>query len=215
MGRKPLLQPEQVLQAIQRHMLEEGNPPTIRELTAAVGVRSTRTVHRYLKQLEEGGWVERWAGSRGIRVLRSSAPTLRTVQVPLVGEAPAGPLMLAEENREGWVRLPKSFLRPTSAPHYLLRVRGDSMNRAKVEGGRIEDGDLVLVRQQPTAVQGDVVVALIDGGATIKRLIREQAYVVLKPESSTRSHQPILGTRDLMVQGVVKRVLKRGSIIID
>lgn len=78
-----------------------------------------------------------------------------------------------------------------------------------------KEGDLVLVRQQPTAVHGDAVVVLIDGEATIKRLIRGPTYVVLKPESTNPSHRPILGTRALLIQGVVKRVLKRGSTIVD
>jgi repressor LexA len=215
MGRKQLLEVSQILDAIERTMRETGLPPTIRELARKLGGVSTRTIHRYLEKIEAEGLIERWRGSRGIRLLRSANPHVQTVAVPLVGEAPAGPLMLAEENREGWLRLPKSFLRPPTAPYYLLRVRGDSMNKAKVEGGRIEDGDLVLVRQQPTAVERDVVVALIDGEATIKRLTRGPSYVVLKPESMNPTHRPILATRTLMVQGVVKRVLKRGSTLID
>jgi repressor LexA len=122
--------------------------------------------------------------------------------------------MLAEENREGCVRLPTEFTRPKSAKFFLLRVRGDSMNRAKFAGERIESGDLVLVRQQPTAQSGDVVVALIDGEATIKRLAKAPGYWVLKPESTNQVHLPIILNRDFAIQGVVCRVLKKGAELI-
>lgn len=87
------------------------------------------------------------------------------------------------------------------------------MNRAAVEGGQIENGDLVLVRQQPTASVGDVVIALIDGQATIKRMAKGSGYLVLKPESS-ETHEPIVVKPGFRVQGVVMRVLKKGSELI-
>src|SRR5207247_10000299 len=110
-----------------------------------------------------------------------------------------------------WVRLPRAMA-PTGAPHFLLRVRGNSMNKARVGGDTIESGDLILVRQQPTADDAAIVVALIDDDATIKRLIRKPGYFILKPES-TESHRPIVVDRDFRIQGVVVRVLKKGSAI--
>lgn len=89
------------------------------------------------------------------------------------------------------------------------------MNKAKVAGEKIEDGDLVLVRQQATANDGDIVVALIDGEATIKRFARGSGYYVLKPDSTDTKHRPIVVDRDFHIQGIVVRVLKRGSVIID
>ncbi len=215
MGRKPSLELSRVVAAIER-AFRNGAPPTIRELADALGGVSTRTVHRYLDILEDERWIERWPGSRGIRLLRSASANTETVPMPLVGEVPAGPLLLAEENREGWVRVPRSFVRSTSAQSYfLLRVRGDSMNRARVEGTRIEDGDLVLVRQQRSADNGEVVVALIDGEATIKRFQRGIGYIVLKPDSTNTMHHPIVGDARLQIQGVVRRVLKHGSELIE
>lgn len=210
MGRKPALELSRVVAAIER-AFRSGAAPTIRELAHALGGVSTRTVHRYLDLLEQEGWIERWPGSRGMRLLRSRAVTSDTVSIPLVGEVPAGPLLLAEENYEGWVRLPRTFVRAGAQSYYLLRVRGDSMNRARVEGGRIENGDLVLVRQQRNAENGEVVVALVDGETTIKRFHRGAGYIVLKPDSTNRSHQPIIADRRLQIQGVVRRVLNRGS----
>lgn len=189
-------------------------PPTVDELQKKLGVGSVRTVLRYLDWLEEEGDIERWGGARGIRV-RRGAPSFDTVSVPVVGEAPAGPLMIAEENIEGWVRLPKSSIRPASSKFFFLRVRGDSMNRAVVNGNRIESGDLILVRQQATAEPRDVIVALIDGEATIKRFMRGAGYDYLKPESSNPEHQPIVVDPRFHINGVVVQVLKKGSALLD
>ena len=153
-------------------------------------------------------------GARGVRALRSDMSQVQTRAVPIVGTAPAGALMLAEQNIDGWVQMPKTIARPGSE-YFLLRVRGTSMNKAKVGDEKIEDGDLVLVRQQATANDGDIVVALIDGEATIKRFTKASGYYVLKPDSNDSKHRPIIVDRDFHVQGTVVRVLKRGAFFID
>jgi len=214
MGRPKQLSREEVLSAINEALIKRGLPPTIEELRQALGVGSTRTVLRYLRWLEEEGDIERWNGARGLRPLRSDISTVQTRAVPVVGQAPAGPLVLAEQNVDGWVQMPKKIARPGSE-YFLLRVRGNSMNKAKVAGEKIENGDLVLVRQQATANDGDIVVALIDGEATIKRFARASGYFVLKPDSTSAKHRPIVVDRDFHIQGTVVRVLKRGSVIID
>lgn len=215
MGRKPLFDRSEVLDAINRWIAEHGVPPTVRELKRALGVGSIRTVSRYLALLEEEGEIQRWSGARGLRPLKAPRTGLETLPVPIVGEAPAGALALAEQNIEGWVRLPVSFARPPSARFFLLRVRGNSMNRAELEDERLENRDLALVRQQDTADEGQIVVALIDGEATIKRLARAPGYVVLKPDSTEPGHRPIVVTSDFRIQGVVCRVLKRGSQMLN
>lgn len=214
MGRKPLLESSQVLEAIHRWIVEHGNAPTIDELRKVLRVGSTRTVLRYLRALEDTGEIERWEGARGLRLRRALKKGLETVAVPIVGEAPAGPLMVAEQNIEGWVRFPKESLRPRGGRFYLLRVRGDSMNKARVDGIRLEGGDLVLVEQQPVAQPGDIVVALVDGAVTIKRLQKGPTYWVLKPESSNPEHHPIVVGRAFGVQGTVRRVLKKGAALV-
>lgn len=215
MGRKQVLNNHQVLRAIQRSVLNRGISPTIEELRKELGVGSTRTVLRYLQQLEEAGFIERWRGARGLKLLKGLDSELKTRAVPLIGVVPAGTLMLAEENLEGWIRLPETYLSPLSSQFFLLRIKGDSMNRAEIAGGKIEDGDLVLVRQQPATDPGQIVVALIDGEATVKRLSIGTDYFVLKPESTNKVHQPIVLDRDTSIQGVVCRVLKTGSNILD
>jgi repressor LexA len=211
MGRKPLCSTDHVLAAINRFTVEHGLPPSIEELRGLLKIGSTRTVLRYLCALECEGRIRRWRGARGIQLLRRPTTGVETVSIPLVGGAPAGSAMFAEENREGWVRFPKQFIKSEAAKYFLLRVRGDSMNRARVEGGAIENGDLILVRQQSSAQPGDVVVALIDSEATIKRLVKGSGYWVLKPESTNSSHQPIVLNRDFIVQGIVVRVFRKGS----
>jgi len=186
----------------------------VQELRRLLGVGSTRTVLRYLDVLKEEGYIERWSGARGLRMRRGTAASLETRLVSIVGEAPAGALMWAEENILGQVQLPKDFLKPSSAKFFLLRVRGDSMNRAKVEGQTIEDGDLLLVRQQERADPGKIVVALVNGEATIKKLVKGQGYYVLKPESTNSKHRPIIVAQDFRVQGIVCRVFKKGGELV-
>jgi len=204
---------DEVLRAIQNWIADHGFPPTVEELRRVLKIGSKRTVLRYLAWLEEEGDIQRWPGARGLRPLRASHERIETRMVPLVGEVPAGPLMLAEENREGWVQLPKDLLTPQSAEYFLLRVRGDSMNMAWVDGGKIENGDLVAVRRQSTAQPGQIVVALVDGEATIKRLVKGPGYYMLKPESS-KTYAPIILTEEFQIQGIVARVLKKGAELI-
>lgn len=119
--------------------------------------------------------------------------------------------MTAEENIEGWIRVPKVLASPATDKFFLLHVRGNSMDKADVRGDLIENGDLVLVRQRPTAQSGEIVVALIDGEATVKRLVTAPGYCVLKPQSSDPVHKPIVVSDDFRVLGTVTRVLKKGS----
>lgn len=214
MGRPKKLTREQVVDAINQWLVKYGFPPTIDELRRVLGVGSKRTVLRYLEWLEESGDIERTPGmARGLKAHGTGAQSLRTVAVPVVGTAPAGALMLAEENLEGWIQIPRQMA-PAGGRFFLLRVRGNSMNRARVAGQFIESGDLVLVRQQPMANDHDLVVALIDDEATIKRLVRKPGYFILKPESS-QPHRPIIVDRDFRIQGVVVRVLKKGSVVLE
>lgn len=211
MPRNKTLTKEQVIQAINRWFIQHGQPPTVEELKNVLGVGSKRTVTRYLQWLKEEGDIERWEGARGLRLLKQPGAGSQTKPIPLVGQVPAGPLMVAEENLEGYVRLPIDLLKPESGKFFLLHVRGDSMNQARVKGEKIENGDIVLVRQQPSAETGDIVVALIDGEATIKRFTQGQGYYVLKPESSNPKHQPIVLTDDFSIQGIVVGLIKKGS----
>ena len=215
MGRKKLLDKKTVLEAIHDWLVQHGVPPTVEELRAVLHLGSTRTALRYLQWLEEDGDIERWSGARGLKLLREQKSGLETASVPLVGTVSAGSLMVAEENIEGWLRLPKTTLKPSSAKFFLLRVRGDSMNKATVNGDRIESGDLILVRQQPVAEPGEIVVAIIDGEATTKRLQKEPNFFVLRPESTNPAHKSIMVDDDFRIAGVVCNVFKNGASLFN
>jgi repressor LexA len=201
---------EAVLRALHRFQVEHGHPPTIEELRAELGLGSTRTALRYLQELQDEGRIDRWSGARGIKLTQPQPDARSTISVPLVGEAPAGSLMDAQENFLGSVQI----VRPAreQGKLFLLRVRGDSMNSAIVNDRKIEDGDLVLVRQTTHAHSGDVIVALVDGQATIKRLAIGSHYAVLKPDSTNTRHEPIIVSEALSIQGIVIDVIKEGAV---
>lgn len=214
MGRKPLLSKATVLLALQRWTAQHGCQPSVEELRQTVGVASTRTVFRYLHMLEADGAIERRPGAPGVKLLKPLSEGVQTRAVPIVGGVPAGTPMLAEENIEGWIQIPKSMARSSSDKFLLLTVRGTSMNRAVVEGGTIDDGDLILVRHQAAARSGDIVVGMIDGEATVKRLVVAPGYLILRPESSDKTHRQIVVKRDFRVIGKVTHVLKKGSLLL-
>lgn len=160
---------EEVLDFILAALERRGYPPSIREICDALGISSTRGAMLHLEALERKGFISRSSGARAIRVrdaLRGAAAYL-----PLVGEVPAGPLRHASEEVEEWVPVPARW---GGEGRFLLRVRGDSMT-----GDGIHDGDLVVVDPRPDARDGEVVVALVDGEATVKRLRRRRGAVEL------------------------------------
>lgn len=190
----------QVLEFIRKEIDDKGYPPSVREIGEAIGLSSSSTVHGHLARLEEKGFLRRDPTKpRAIEVL-DGIPRKRVVPVPIVGQVTAGQPILAVENIEDHFPLPADFVRDETA--FFLRVRGDSM----IEAG-ILDGDFVLVRPQPTAQNGDIVVALLDDEATVKRFFRENGCVRLQPENQLLEpiivqHVTILGR----VIGLVRRL---------
>ncbi len=161
---------ERILEFIRKSTEERGYPPSIREICQAAGLKSTSTVHSYLLRLEQANLIRRdGAKSRTIELVGQRQ---QLVRLPLIGKVAAGQPILAEEFREGEIALPLDLVGP--GVHFLLRVRGDSMI-----GRGIHDGDLVIVRQTSSAERGALVVALIEGEATVKTLERDgQAWVL-------------------------------------
>ena len=219
MGRKPMFDQAHVLNVLHDWIVKHGEPPTILELTKALKVKSTRTAVRYLKILEDEGSLDR-RGARGVLLHRvppgaNAARDLDTISVPLVGTVAAGALAVADQHIEAWIRIPKTMARPAGGKLFLLRVRGNSMNLAKMGKEHIESGDLVLVRQQATPEAGKVVVATVDGEATLKRYVQGPGYGILKPESTETHHQQVIVTADFKIQGVVQAILKRGAELLQ
>ena len=191
----------ETLKVIRNTLMTKGRVPSVRELMTELGYRSPRSAAVLMEQLEEKGVLKKKAdGSMQLIEQRTGADDrthAQTVDIPLVGSVACGMPIIAEENVEALIPVSVKLARP---PHkyFLLRAQGDSMN----EKG-INDGDLVLVRQQESADNGDSVVALIDDHATIKEFHRSEYAVVLKPKSSNGKHKPIILTEDFRVQGVV------------
>jgi repressor LexA len=191
----------ETLKVIRNTLNAKGRVPSVRELMAELGYRSPRSAAVLMEQLEEKGVLKRRADGSMVlieeRTGSDDANHAQTVTVPLVGAAACGLPIMAEENVEALIPVSVKLARP---PHkyFLLRAQGTSMDEKD-----IDDGDLVLVRQQPTADNGDLVVALIDDHATIKEFHRSEHAVVLKPRSSDPKHKPIILTDDFRVQGIV------------
>jgi len=193
---------QQILEFISKEAETRGYPPSVREIGQAVGLKSTSTVHGHLAQLERKGYIRRDPTKpRAIEVLPTpGSPRPRSAMaVPIVGRVTAGQPILAVENIEDYFPLPKDFGEPGSL--FMLRVRGDSM----IEAGILDD-DFVIVRQQDTADNGDIVVALIDDEATVKRFFKEADRIRLQPEN--RFMEPII-VRDASVLGRVIGVVRR------
>jgi repressor LexA len=184
---------------IRNWLMHRSRTPSIRELMADLGYKSPRSVQDILEQLQEKGVIKKFEDGdyQFIMDPNFGSAHAQTVDIPLVGVVACGVPILAEENIEGFIPVSTSLAKPGSK-YYLLHAQGDSMDKAE-----INDGDLVLVKQQPTANEGDKVVALINEEATIKEFHRIQNMIILKPKSSNKKHKPIILTEDFQVQGVV------------
>ncbi len=181
---------------------ERGYPPSVREIGAALGLTSSSTVHSHLAALEKKGFIHRDPSKpRAIEILKDGAsqPPKRVVNVPVLGHIAAGQPIFAEEHIEDMFPLPRDFVREDAS--FILRVRGDSM----IEAG-IHDGDYLVVRQQPTANNGEIVAALLGDEATVKRFYRERDHIRLQPENRTMT--PIV-TRDVTILGKAIALLRR------
>jgi repressor LexA len=196
---------QRILEVIEEAVKAQGYPPTVREIGAAVGLCSPASVQGHLASLEAMGYIRRGNSKRrALEVVRARSSvvdvaTVRTGAVPLVGRVAAGMPILADENLEEFIDIPR-FMGDEGAC-FALRVAGTSMINAG-----ILDGDIVVVRQQETADDGDIVVALLHDEATLKRFFREADQVRLQPENDAM--QPIL-TRDPRIVGKVTGVLRR------
>lgn len=192
----------QILAFIKDEIWEKGYPPSVREIGEAVGLSSSSTVHAHLAKLEEKGYIRRDPTKpRAIEVLDEGPvhPRKRLINVPVIGQVTAGAPILAVENIEDTFPVPTEFAGGEGT--FFLRVRGDSMI-----GAGILDGDYVLVRQQDTANNGDIVVALLGEEATVKRFYRERDHIRLQPENDAL--EPIL-SRDVRILGRVIGLIRR------
>ena len=186
---------QKILDFIKSEIQTKGYPPSVREIANAVGLKSTSTVHGHLQRLEKRGLIHRDAMKPRAMEVVGDPNFMRnnTTAVPVVGRVTAGLPILAEENLEDYVQIPDIML--GEGEHFILLVRGESM----IEAG-ILDGDYLVVRKQQEANNGDIVVAMIDDSATVKRYYKEDGRFRLQPENHTMA--PIY-TREITILGKV------------
>lgn len=177
---------QEILDFIKSEILHKGYPPAVRDICEAVHLKSTSSVHSHLETLEKNGYIRRDPTKpRAIEIMDDSFYMVRheVVNVPLVGTVAAGQPLLAAENIEAYFPIPAEYVPNTDT--FMLKVKGDSM----VNAG-IFDGDQILVQQQSTARNGDMVVALVDDSATVKTFYKEKGHYRLQPEND--SMNPII-----------------------
>ncbi|MBQ9961352.1 MAG: transcriptional repressor LexA [Firmicutes bacterium] len=206
---------QQILNYMKQEIKTKGYPPTVREICAAVGIKSTSTAHKDIESLVRQGYLVKDPSKPrallvkdpfGMETVQSASnlveiPRNDVIDVPIVGRVAAGTPILAEQNIEDSFPIPSRYA--STGTNYMLRVRGESM----IEAG-IMDGDLILVQQADTASNGEMVVAMIDGfesEATVKTFYRENGYIRLQPENSSMS--PII-VQDVKILGKVKGVFR-------
>lgn len=193
---------EEILEYIKSQILSRGFPPSVREICEAVHLKSTSSVHSHLEMLEKNGYIRRDPTKpRAIEILDDEFGLTRRemVNIPMIGTVAAGQPILAEENIEGYFPVPVEFV--PNGQTFMLRVKGDSMINAG-----ILSGDQVLVRQTDTAINGDIVVAMIDDGATVKTFYKEKDHIRLQPEND--SMDPIIVGNEVQILGKVFGVFR-------
>ena len=170
---------QEILNYIKDQILNKGYPPSVRDICAAVNLKSTSSVHSHLEKLEKNGYIKRDpAKSRTIEIIDEDFNEVRREMsyVPEIGDVAAGTPLLAVENTNGYFPIPTEYL--PNEKTFILRVKGDSM----VDVG-IFDGDRLIVEQVNTASNGEIVVALVDDSATVKRFFKEDGHIRLQPEN--------------------------------
>ena len=186
----------EILEYIKAEILNKGYPPAVREICEAVKLKSTSSVHAHLETLEKNGYIRRDPTKpRAIEIVDENFNLTRRemVNVPIVGRVAAGEPILAVENIENYFPIPAEFM--PNEQTFILQVQGESM----VNAG-ILDGDYILVEQQTTANDGDMVGALVDDSATVKTFYKENGYYRLQPENDFM--EPII-VSDVMIMGKV------------
>lgn len=193
----------EILEFIKKELNDKGYPPSVREIGEAVKLKSTSTVHGHLEKLEKKGFIRRDPTKpRAIEILDGSSflySKKEMVELPVIGKVTAGQPILAQENIEDVFPVPVDFIGNDTS--FMLIVKGDSMINAG-----ILNGDYVIVRQQSHANNGDIVVALIDDEATVKRFFKEKNFFRLQPEN--QFYEPII-VNELSILGKVTGVLRK------
>lgn len=201
---------QKILDFIKKQIKENGYPPSVREICAAVGLKSTSSVHLYLNRLADKGAISKTGlKTRALKVVEEETATNSNIadsnvlSIPLVGNVAAGAPILAEQNIEEYFSIPSSFLSKAalSSNTYMLKVKGESM----INVG-IYDGDYIIISKQNTAINGEIVVALIENEATVKTFYKEKDHIRLQPENDSMA--PII-VQDVQILGKVVGLFRK------
>lgn len=195
----------EALKIIRNYLVHQGRMPSVRELMTGMDYKSPRSSAVLLKNLEEKEILKKKSdGSYQIvdfEILEDFGSRAQTVKIPLLGSVACGMPIFADENIEAEVSISIEMIK-SGYKYFLLRAEGDSMDEAG-----INNGDLLLIRQQQDAENGDKILALIDEEATVKEYNKSRGMVILKPKSTNKIHQPIILTSDFRIQGIVEEVI--------
>lgn len=191
----------EIYEFIRQEVLDKGYPPSVREICAKVGLSSTSTVHSHLSKLEKKGLIKRDPTKpRAIEIIKDPIAKKEMVDIPIIGKVQAGQPILAVENIEDYFTIPLNFVRGNN-DLFILKISGESM----IEAG-IYDGDLAIIEKVNSAENGEIVVALIENEATIKRFYKENGRIRLQPENHTM--EPII-VNDCKIVGKLTGIYRK------
>lgn len=194
------VQEKRVFDYLKEQIREKGYPPSVREICAALGFKSTSSAHQYIARLAEKGYIDKGdLKTRAIKIVGDEP----TISIPIVGKVAAGEPILAQENIEDYFSIGESFFSQSDLKNdtFVLKVQGESMINAG-----INNGDYIIVTRQDTARNGQIVVAMIDGDATVKTFYKEKDHVRLQPENDTM--EPII-VNDVQIVGKVVGLFRK------
>ena len=200
MGTTLNVQEKRVFDYLKEQIREKGYPPSIREICAALNFKSTSSVHQYIARLAEKGYIDKGdLKTRAIKIVGDEP----TISIPIVGKVAAGEPILAQENIEDYFSIGESFFSQSDLKNetFVLKVQGESMINAG-----INNGDYIIVSKENTARNGQIVVAMIDGNATVKTFYKEKDYVRLQPDNDTM--EPII-VKDVQIVGKVVGLFRK------
>ena len=200
MGTTLNVQEKRVFDYLKEQIREKGYPPSIREICAALNFKSTSSVHQYIARLAEKGYIDKGdLKTRAIKIVGDEP----TISIPIVGKVAAGEPILAQENIEDYFSIGESFFSQSDLKNetFVLKVQGESMINAG-----INNGHYIIVSKENTARNGQIVVAMIDGNATVKTFYKEKDHVRLQPENDTM--EPII-VKDVQIVGKVVGLFRK------
>ena len=200
MGTTLNVQEKRVFDYLKEQIREKGYPPSIREICAALNFKSTSSVHQYIARLAEKGYIDKGdLKTRAIKIVGDEP----TISIPIIGKVAAGEPILAQENIEDYFSIGESFFSQSDLKNetFVLKVQGESMINAG-----INNGDYIIVSKENTARNGQIVVAMIDGNATVKTFYKEKDHVRLHPENDTM--EPII-VKDVQIVGKVVGLFRK------